>query len=144
MKEMLREKKIRELDFLQLIGDLMRNAFRAIDRDGKDQGNILLVMGCIGDTLQVDIYDDGVPFPMFILNEFGKRGNTVGGTGNGISDMMEVLERYRATFRITEYQENNTYTKGISIIWDEENGRWLDSYRSAELDEGSLLLPEKL
>lgn len=144
VKEMLREKKIRELDFLQLIGDLMRNAFRAIDRDGKDQGNILLVMGCIGDTLQVDIYDDGVPFPMFILNEFGKRGNTVGGTGNGISDMMEVLERYRATFRITEYQENNTYTKGISIIWDEENGRWLDSYRSAELDEGSLLLPEKL
>lgn len=131
VKEMLREIKIREMDFLQLIGDLMRNAFRAIDRGGKEQGNILLVMGCIGDILQVDIYDDGAPFPMFILNEFGKRGNTVGGTGNGISDMIDLLEKYRATFRITEYQENATYTKGISIIWDGENGRWLDSCRSS-------------
>lgn len=144
IKNVLKERRIRETDFLTLMGDLMRNAFRAIDRGGKEQGNILLVMGCIGDILQVDIYDDGAPFPMFILNEFGKRGNTVGGTGNGIADIMEFLEKHKATFRITEYQENATYTKGISIIWDGENGRWFDSHRSAELDGASLLLPEKL
>lgn len=144
LSEILKERNIKELDFLRLIGDLMRNAFRAIDKSGRENGNILLVIGCVNDVFQVDIYDDGIPFPLFILNEFGKRGNTQGGTGNGIADMLDFLEQHQATYQLIEYEEGATFSKGISIIWNQENGRWIDSHRSAQIAEGSLLLPKKL
>lgn len=143
MRQVLREKRIKELDFLRIIGDLMRNAFRAIERTGGEGGNILLVMGCVGEVLQIDIYDSGAPFPMFVLNEFGKRGNTEGGTGNGLSDTLELLEKYQATFLLTEYEDGTAYTKGISIIWDDKNERRLDSRRISMLSKDSPLFPKE-
>ena len=143
LPEIFKERHIKELDFLRLIGDLVRNAFRAIEKSEKAKGNILLVIGCIDDIFQVDIYDDGAPFPLFILNEFGKRGNTQGGTGNGIADMLDFLEQHKATYQLTEYGEGATFSKGISIIWNGKNGRWIDSYRSGRILEGSLLLPKE-
>lgn len=143
MRQVLREKRIKELDFLRIIGDLMRNAFRAIERTGGEGGNILLVMGCVGEVLQIDIYDSGAPFPMFVLNEFGKRGNTEGGTGNGLSDTLELLEKYQATFLLTEYEDGAAYTKGISIIWDDKNERRLDSHRISLLSKDSPLFPKE-
>lgn len=135
----IKKEKIKELDFLRLVGDLMRNAIRAIERKSNEGGNILLVMGYVGENLQLDIYDDGMPFPIFILNEFGKRGNTEDGTGNGISDTIEFLERYHATYRLTEYENNHTFSKGISIIWDGKNERQIDSYRKSLISETSML-----
>lgn len=143
LSDVLKQRKIKELDFLRLIGDLMRNAFRSIEKKEDGTGNILLVMGVIGDILQIDIYDDGVPFPLFILDEFGKRGNTEGGTGNGITDMLELLEKHKATYQLTEYEKEDTFTKGISIIWDGKNERWIDSYRSSKISQKSILLPKE-
>lgn len=143
LSDVLKQRKIKELDFLRLIGDLMRNAFRSIEKKKDGTGNILLVMGVIGDILQIDIYDDGVAFPLFILDEFGKRGNTEGGTGNGITDMLELLEKHKATYQLTEYEKEDTFTKGISIIWDGKNERWIDSYRNSEISTKSILLPKE-
>lgn len=143
LSDVLKHRKIKELDFLRLIGDLMRNAFRSIEKKKDGTGNILLVMGVIGDILQIDIYDDGVAFPLFILDEFGKRGNTEGGTGNGVTDMLELLEKHKATYQLTEYEKEDTFTKGISIIWDGKNERWIDSYRSSEISPKSILLPKE-
>ncbi len=143
LSDVLKQRKIKELDFLRLIGDLMRNAFRSIEKKEDGTGNILLVMGVIGDILQIDIYDDGVAFPLFILDEFGKRGNTEGGTGNGITDMLELLEKHKATYQLTEYGKEDTFTKGISIIWDGKNERWIDSYRNSEISNKSILLPKE-
>lgn len=144
LAEVIKEKDIKELDFLRLIGDLMRNALRAIEKSQKQKGNILLVMGSVEHTFQIDIYDDGIPFPLFILNEFGKRGNTQGGSGHGISDMLEFLESQQATFRLTEYEEGSVFSKGISIIWNQENKRLIDSYRSSQISEDSILSSEEL
>ena len=143
LSDVLKHRKIKELDFLRLIGDLMRNAFRSIEKKEDGTGNILLVMGIIGDVLQIDIYDDGVAFPLSILDEFGKRGNTEGGTGNGVTDMLELLEKHQATYQLTEYAREDTFTKGISIIWDGKNERWIDSYRNSEISTKSILLPKE-
>ena len=143
LSDVLKHRKIKELDFLRLIGDLMRNAFRSIEKKKNGTGNILLVMGIIGDILQIDIYDDGVAFPLSILDEFGKRGNTEGGTGNGLTDMLELLEKHQATYQLTEYEREDTFTKGISIIWDGKNGRWIDSYRNSEISTKSILFPKE-
>lgn len=143
MKQILKEKQIKELDVLQIIGDLIRNAFRAIERTKQDGGNILLVMGCVGEVLQIDVYDSGAPFPMFVLNEFGKRGNTEGGTGNGLTDVLELLEKYQATFLLTEYNHGAVYSKGISIIWDHKNQRRFDSARRSQLSKDSSLFSKE-
>lgn len=140
MDSAIKKEKIKELDFLRLVGDLMRNAIRAIERKSDAGGNILLVMGYVGENLQLDIYDDGTPFPIFILNEFGKRGNTEDGTGNGLSDTIEFLDEYHATYRLTEYEEHRTFSKGISIIWDGKNEKQIDSPRIMQIAKSSMLL----
>lgn len=140
MDSAIKKEKIKELDFLRLVGDLMRNAIRAIERKSDAGGNILLVMGYVGENLQLDIYDDGTPFPIFILNEFGKRGNTEDGTGNGLSDTIEFLDEYHATYRLTEYEDHRTFSKGISIIWDGKNEKQIDSPRIMQIAKSSMLL----
>jgi len=143
MSDVLKKNRIRELDFLRLIGDLMRNAFRAIEKKENQKGNILLAIGCIDEVLQIDIYDNGIPFPVHILNEFGRRGNTEGGTGHGISDIQNLIEAYCATYKLEEYVENAGFTKGISIIWDRHNRRIIESDRRSEISEDSILLFDK-
>ena len=140
MDSAIKKEKIKELDFLRLVGDLMRNAIRAIERKSDAGGNILLVMGYVGENLQLDIYDDGTPFPIFILNEFGKRGNTEDGTGNGLSGTIEFLDEYHATYRLTEYEDHRTFSKGISIIWDGKNEKQIDSPRIMQIAKSSMLL----
>jgi len=139
----LRKNKIRKLDFLRLIGDLVRNAFRAIEKKENQKGNILLAIGCIDEVLQIDIYDNGIPFPVHILNQFGCRGNTEGGTGHGISDIQNLLEAYCATYKLEEYAENTGFTKCISIIWDKKNRRMFEADRRSEISEDSILLSDK-
>lgn len=134
-----KRQNIKELEYLRLIGDLVRNAVCAIQKKEEAKGNILLIMGYINETFQTEIYDDGMAFPVHILNEFGKRGNTEGGTGNGVSDMFEIIERYKATYKLVEYSNDTGYTKGISILWDEKNERILESDRYAQVSSRSIL-----
>lgn len=142
MAGVLKEFNVLQLDFLRFIGELMRNAFRAIEKAEEIRGNILLVMGSVNGVLELEIYDDGLPFPIHILNEFGKRGNTDGGTGHGIAEVLEIVKRYNATFKLTEYQDNNGFTKGISIIWNQQNGRFIETFRRNQISEDSALYYE--
>lgn len=139
MAEALKEHKILELHFLTLVGDLMRNAFRAVEKNEKKAGNILLAMGYVDERLEIEIHDDGTPFPMHILDEFGKRGNTEGGTGYGLADIVGFLERYQGTFQLTEYKSDSGFTKGIRIAMDGQNGRWINSFRSSQIAKDSIL-----
>ncbi|MFA9379056.1 MAG: hypothetical protein ACERKZ_20270 [Lachnotalea sp.] len=139
MSDALKERDILQIDFLQLIGNLMRNAFRAIEKKENKIGNILLVMGCVNKILEIEIFDDGVQFPIHILNEFGKRGNTEGGTGQGLAEIIEFLGRYKATYKLTEYDDLTGFSKGISILWNQKNGRLIESYRSGQISQNSIL-----
>ncbi|OYP32234.1 hypothetical protein CG709_06545, partial [Lachnotalea glycerini] len=136
MSDALNKHNISNLEFLRLIGNLMRNAFRSVEKKGT--GNILLIMGCVNEALEVEIYDDGVTFPIHILNEFGKRGNTDGGTGHGIAEMLDILNRYNASYKLTEYDGDMGFTKGISIIWNNQNQRWLETFRFNQISENSI------
>lgn len=57
--------------------------------------------------------------------------------------MLELLEKHKATYQLTEYGKEDTFTKGISIIWDGKNERWIDSYRNSEISNKSILLPKE-
>ncbi|WP_099467913.1 GHKL domain-containing protein [Konateibacter massiliensis] len=144
MSEALKKHDISKLDFLQLIGNLMRNAFRAVERNQENTGNILLVMGCVNEVLELEIYDNGDLFPMYILDEFGKIGNTNGGTGYGIAEILDILKDYNATYKLTEYEDDMSFSKGIGIIWNEKDGRWIESFRGNQISKDSILESENL
>ncbi len=126
VKPALKQQKIQEMDFLRLVGDLTRNAFRAV---ADETGNILIIFGYLQGDFQLEIYDDGKPFPEFVLEQFGKRGLTTGGTGNGLADILECVDKYQASYYMEEYAQQDTFTKEIRIVWDGKNDRVIQPNR---------------
>ena len=76
----------------ELIGDLLTNALRAICRKPiRFEESIEVDMGIADNGFyEIDIYDTGEPFPEFVLENFGRRGLTTGGTGEGLANMLEI------------------------------------------------------
>lgn len=101
----------------QMIGDLYRNAFRAVQKSGSD-GRILLILGDTEDGYQIKMCDTGVPFPEEVLAHLGERGLTTGGTGHGLADICEVLAACKASLEISHNAGGGGFTKAVSILFD--------------------------
>ena len=129
------DKKMRILgitnqELLRLFGDLIRNAMRAVIKAADTQRDILIMItyNSEGD-LEFQIYDNGVPFPRSVLSHLGERGNKEAGTGNGLADMMEILNRVKASLEITTMEsKNDIFTKKICICFDGKAIRNLHIY----------------
>ena len=117
---MLRRNGIDQLRFQRTIGDMVRNAFRAIQRECNTKGQVLLVIGCrCANILEISVMDNGAAFPMEILQSFGKRGLSTGGTGNGLADLTEFVRDMEASILVEEFEEEtNTFTKSFSVVFD--------------------------
>ena len=131
-------KQIHEMGIAQLMvhnvaGDLLRNAIRAITRDGRTDGKILVIVGKKNETVEIDIFDNGANLPLEVLERFGTRGVTTGGTGNGLADLVEMLTAENISLVIRENAgENSTYTKGFLLVFDGKNRRELITWRADE------------
>ena len=131
-------KQIHEMGIAQLmvhnvVGDLLRNAIRAITRDGRTDGKILVIVGKKNETVEIDIFDNGANLPLEVLERFGTRGVTTGGTGNGLADLVEMLAAENISLVIRENAgENSTYTKGFLLVFDGKNRRELITWRADE------------
>lgn len=117
--ELLITKQINRYQLLQLVGDLYRNAYKVVmKRNGG--GHILI---CFGYNMQgfyeISVYDNGAPFPAYVLKHLGERGITTDGTGHGMADIFAVLEDGRGSFDLNQnLPESSIFTKGICIIFD--------------------------
>lgn len=122
---------IAQLKLQRTIGDLVRNAFRAIGRRCEKNGHILLIIGCrYENILELAVMDNGAEIPLYVLETFGKRGVTTEGTGNGLADLREFAKDVKASIRIDEFrEEEDLFTKKISVIFDGQNRYILDSSR---------------
>lgn len=131
-------KQIHEMGIAQLmvhnvVGDLLRKAIRAITRDGRTDGKILVIVGKKNETVEIDIFDNGANLPLEVLERFGTRGVTTGGTGNGLADLVEMLAAENISLVIRENAgENSTYTKGFLLVFDGKNRRELITWRADE------------
>lgn len=110
-------------EFMRMLNDLLKNAVKAILSSENAHRELLLIMGDSGNgCFEIRIYDSGVPFPETILEHFGERGNTTGGTGNGIADTVGTLNRYHASLALELIEpETDIYTKCIHITFDGKN-----------------------
>lgn len=132
MSDALKKHNISELDFLQLLDNLMRNAFRAIETNHNNQGNILLIMGYINDILVVEIYDDGDLFSIYMLKRFYENEKPEDVADYSIAEILDAINRYQASYQLTEY-ENMEFSKGFSIVWNNKNRKWLNSHRYKQI-----------
>lgn len=112
-------------ELLRLFGDLIRNAARAIVKAADTQRDILVMIACNGqEELEFQFYDNGVPFPKSVLAHLGERHNEEAGTGNGLADMMEVLDRVKASLEIRPLENDaDIFTKKICIRFDGKGER---------------------
>lgn len=107
-------------ELTRMMGDLLQNAVHAVLKTASVMRMILVVIAR-GEEGYVEfhIHDSGVPFPQKVLDSFGQRGNTTWGTGNGIADLMETLNRVNASIRITHSPDpEDIFTKEICICFD--------------------------
>lgn len=123
INDLLKEDHIDQLKLQRALGDLVRNAFRSTeikDKKYRTKGHILLIIGCrYEDILEIDVVDNGVEFPLKVIETFGKRGVTTDGTGNGLADLVEFATEVKASICLSEFEgKTNSFTKKLSIIFD--------------------------
>lgn len=120
----------------ELIGDLLTNALRAICRKPiRFEESIEVDMG-ISDNgfYEIDIYDTGEPFPEFVLENFGRRGLTTGGTGEGLANMLKILKEHSILLIIKEYEiKSEEFTKYLTLRFSREYGVILETKRDVKL-----------
>ena len=103
-----------------LIADLTENAI--ISTKECDTKNVLLCMGIEDNVYSLSIYDSGKLFergPLLHLgiNRFTTH-PTEGGSGIGLMTTLEILKTCKASFVMNECIDNPTYTKVVSICFD--------------------------
>lgn len=124
VSELLKAQKIEIGLFLQMFGDIYRNANKAVLKQG-DGGRILIYMGYNrSGVYELSMSDNGVPFPRHVLEHLGERGVTTDGTGHGLADTFSILDKYKVSFCLKQNPEQNAiYTKTIRLVFDEEGRR---------------------
>jgi len=139
-----------QLGLQRLLGDILRNALRAIKKSDNPMPSIFLSMGLAGnDTYEIDFYDTGAEFAPEVLARLGERGITTGGTGNGLADTLETLEEAGASLYVTEFEPGtDVFAKCITISFDGKSRRIVRSCRHGEirskLPPGSRIIVEPL
>lgn len=119
---LIRKGWISQGKLLELIGDALANAMHAITRKPHREDEIVeLFMGFSKESgrYELDVYDSGEPFPDKILSQFGRRGLTTGGTGEGLANMLETLKKYRIRLMITEYSDEEDMSKCLNFCFGE-------------------------
>lgn len=141
INELIKRDNIDQMKLQRALGDLIRNAFRAIERNSKKcraKGHILLIIGCRYEgILEIAVVDNGEEFPLHVIEAFGKRGVTSWGTGNGLADMVEFAQETEASICVEEFDgKTNSFTKKVSMIFDKCRKNYYNSVRK-ELIESS-------
>ncbi len=108
-------------DLTTVICDLGENA--VISARGVADGKISIVIkpNSTGSP-SVCFYDNGAPFDDKVITAMGRRRITThkdsGGSGIGLMTMFEILNKYNASYRMSEYPDKSAYSKCVEITFD--------------------------
>ena len=147
INDIIKRDDIDQLKLLRAVGDLIRNAFRITEKNRNNvtinqnekmcraNGHILLIIGCRHEgILEIEVVDNGDQFPIFVIEAFGRRGVTTGGTGNGLADLVEFADETKASLCVEEFDgKTNAFTKKVSIIFDKQRKNYYKSFREEQV-----------
>ena len=119
-------------DLRTLLADLGENAVHASANN--ENSSVYVELGFQEDILFLSVYDTGHYFDYEVLKNIGKSRFTTrlknGGSGIGLMQTMEILNRYQASFQLKEFTADSDYRKAIHIRFDSRNKREICSDRS--------------
>lgn len=128
---------ILESDLNTLLADLIENAIIATSEC--DRRNILVDATIIDAIYCINIFDSGTPFSFEVLKHWGKRRITThkdnNGSGIGLFTTYELLDQYKASFTLEEYENNEVFTKKLSILFDSQHNFTILSPRASSISE---------
>lgn len=105
------------VDFTTILCDLGENAIYAVEQNAYPL--IKINLGVNNNCPYITISDNGIPFAEKVLLNIGKNKVTTrkqkGGSGTGLICIFEILKKYGASFSLSEFSNENTYTKSITI-----------------------------
>ena len=141
INDIIKKDDIDQWKLQRAVGDLVRNAFRAVESEDKKcraNKHILLIIGCRYEgILEIAVVDNGTEFPLHVIEAFGNRGITTGGTGNGLADLVEFADEMGASISVDEFDgRTSLFTKRVSISFDKQGKKYFYSSRS-EFVKGS-------
>lgn len=123
-----------EMDFVHLLSDLLENAIIATRHaNGKA---IELSLQILKDTPAISVSDSGIPFEIETFMKLGtceaSTHTDEGGTGIGLMDIWTFKKKYHASLVIEEL-DNSTYSKRLSILFDNRNKYLIISNRFQQI-----------
>ena len=123
-----------EMDFVHLLSDLLENAIIATRHtNGKA---IELSLQILKGTPAISVSDSGIPFEIETFMRFGtceaSTHTDEGGTGIGLMDIWTFKKKYHASLVIEEL-DNSTYSKRLSILFDNRNKYLIISNRFQQI-----------
>lgn len=118
-----------------LLSDHIKNAVIAISHSDNKFKSILVVIGEFENHYGLSIFDSGIEFNISTLVNLGLKATTShkseGGTGFGVMTTFETLKETKASFIIEEKVfKEYSYTKAITILFDDLNNYCINSYRN--------------
>ncbi|MDD5948361.1 MAG: GHKL domain-containing protein, partial [Lachnospiraceae bacterium] len=120
-------------DLKTVMADLIENAM--IATKANHASSVLVSFSMLKNSYAITIFDSGNPFATEVLLNLGKKQITTheDGSGIGLMNSFQLLDKYNASFIITEFEDSHTqYTKSVSIIFNGEHRYILKPKRSEE------------
>jgi C4-dicarboxylate-specific signal transduction histidine kinase len=130
-----------QLALVNIIGNLVKNAFIAINHNGGHSSRYILIhLGVADNAYEIGVEDSGIPFDIDTLIKLGKMRITShaneGGSGRGYETIFETMKEYGASLIITEYEpESHQYVKRVSLRFDGKENYTVKSYRAKLIKE---------
>lgn len=110
---------ISQMQFMRLLGNLLDNAVKESKKDNKGQNKtVLLRFVDEGNCFSVRVMDQAPAFELEILQKLGERKNSTNGTGDGYSEVFEILESVDASLKICESLTAFGRVKEIQVSFD--------------------------
>lgn len=126
-----------------LVGDILRDAIRAVSSSLGDYKSIFAILGLKDNFYEFCVFDSGVDFEIDTLIKLGLECVTThkdnGGSGIGFITTFETMNECNASLVIEEFPNDskNDYSKSITVRFDGKNEYRIVSYRANEIKEKS-------
>jgi len=105
---------------LRLFGNLIDNAIKETDKIKEvESKQIMILFKNVDGYFSFETIDNAKEFKIEILKRIGERKNSINGTGNGYSEIIEILEKSDASLIIDEWYDGSEFGKKISVVFDD-------------------------
>lgn len=109
---------IAQIKLMRLVGNLMKNAMRELDKTDTDYKRLEVSFFDNGGNFSVAVSDTAHEFPIEVLARLGQIGNSTNDSGFGYAEIIEFLFDSGASLVITERIEDEQSEKMVGVVFD--------------------------